>query len=82
MTLSPFNLLVAGDRLVLIDLPQVIDVVANPDGPTFLARDVHNVCSWFSAQGLEGIDEPSIVADPPLCHRNAVSDARTAGAGP
>lgn len=61
--LSPFNLLVAGDRLVLIDLPQVIDVVANPDGPTFLARDVHNVCSWFSAQGLEGIDEPSIVAD-------------------
>jgi RIO kinase 1 len=61
--LSPFNLLVAGDRLVLIDLPQVIDVVANPDGPTFLARDVHNVCSWFAAQGLDGIDEPSMVTD-------------------
>lgn len=61
--LSPFNLLVTGDRLVLIDLPQVIDVIANPDGPTFLARDVHNVSSWFTAQGLDGIDEPSIVAD-------------------
>jgi RIO kinase 1 len=61
--LSAFNLLVAGDRLVLIDLPQVIDVVANPDGATFLARDVHNVCTWFAAQGLDDIDEPSMVSE-------------------
>ena len=33
-------MLVDGDRLVLIDLPQVVDVVGNPQGPAFLARDV------------------------------------------
>jgi RIO kinase 1 len=61
--LSPFNLLLAGERLVLIDLPQVIDVVANPDGPEFLARDVRNVCSWFRTQGLTALDEQEITAD-------------------
>lgn len=61
--LSPFNLLVAGERLVLIDLPQVIDVVSNPDGAEFLARDVRNVCSWFRAQGLTDLDEATITAD-------------------
>jgi RIO kinase 1 len=50
--LSPYNLLVDGERLVLIDLPQVVDVVANPQGPAILARDVRNVASWFAARGL------------------------------
>jgi serine/threonine-protein kinase RIO1 len=36
--LSPFNLLVHRGRLVLIDLPQVVDLVANPQGHAFLAR--------------------------------------------
>ena len=31
--LSAFNVLVDGGRLVLIDLPQVVDVVGNPQGP-------------------------------------------------
>jgi RIO kinase 1 len=30
--LSEFNLLVHDDRLLMIDLPQLVDVVANPQG--------------------------------------------------
>jgi RIO kinase 1 len=54
--LSPYNLLVAGERLVLIDLPQVVDVVVNPQGRDFLARDVAVVARWFTARGLPGVD--------------------------
>jgi RIO kinase 1 len=50
--LSPYNLLVHRQRLVLIDLPQIVDVVANPQGPQFLARDVRVVTSWFVARGM------------------------------
>lgn len=50
--LSPFNILVDGDRLVIIDLPQVVDIVANPNGMEFLARDCRNVCAWFTSRGL------------------------------
>lgn len=57
--LSPYNLLVHRGRLVLIDLPQVVDVVANPQGADFLARDVRVVSTWFAARGL-----PAAQADP------------------
>ncbi|WP_341716736.1 RIO1 family regulatory kinase/ATPase [Micromonospora sp. FIMYZ51] len=57
--LSPYNLLVPAGRLVLIDLPQVVDVVANPQGRDFLARDVGIVTRWFTARGL-----PPDLADP------------------
>lgn len=57
--LSAFNLLVHKGQLMLIDLPQVVDVVANPRGPEFLARDVSNVMNWFRARGL-----PDRLADP------------------
>jgi RIO kinase 1 len=50
--LSPYNLLVHQDRLVLIDLPQIVDVIANPQGADFLTRDVRNVATWFAARGL------------------------------
>jgi RIO kinase 1 len=50
--LSPYNVLVHHGELVLIDLPQVVDVVANPQGPAFLARDVANVATWFRGRGL------------------------------
>jgi RIO kinase 1 len=46
--LSEFNLLVHGERLVVIDLPQLVDVVANPQGPTFLDRDATTVARWFA----------------------------------
>ena len=51
--LSPYNLLVHEGRLVLIDLPQIVDVIANPQGADFIARDVRNVASWFTARGLD-----------------------------
>lgn len=57
--MSAYNLLVHEGRVVLIDLPQVVDVVANPQGYGFLERDAANVCTWFNAHGL-----PAGVADP------------------
>jgi RIO kinase 1 len=50
--LSAYNLLVHDGQVMLIDLPQIVDVVANPRGPEFLARDVRNVLGWFRARGL------------------------------
>jgi RIO kinase 1 len=43
-------------RLVMIDLPQVVDVIANPRGAEFLDRDALNVGRWFTARGLEGAE--------------------------
>jgi RIO kinase 1 len=52
--LSAFNLLVDQGRLVMIDMPQVVDVIANPRGGEFLDRDAANVARWFAARGLAG----------------------------
>jgi RIO kinase 1 len=52
--LSAYNLLVHEGRLVMIDLPQVVDVVANPRGAEFLDRDAANVGKWFTARDLVG----------------------------
>jgi len=60
--LSPYNILAAGERLVLIDLPQVVDIVANPRGADFLERDCHNVCTWFARRGL-AVDEHELFAE-------------------
>ena len=54
--LSAYNLLVHGERLIMIDLPQVVDVIANPQGAAFLDRDAANVAGWFTARGLAGAD--------------------------
>lgn len=51
--LSPYNLLVHRGRVVAIDLPQVVDVIANPNGFDLLHRDCVNVCDWFTRQRLE-----------------------------
>ena len=53
--LSAYNLLVHQGRLIMIDLPQVVDVIANPRGAEFLDRDAANVARWFSARGLSGV---------------------------
>lgn len=50
--LSAYNLLVHEGKLVMIDLPQVIDLIAHPRGAEFLERDVANVSAWFAARGL------------------------------
>ena len=50
--LSAYNMLVHRDRLVLIDVPQIVDLFENPQGPDFLHRDCLNVYRWFTARGL------------------------------
>lgn len=60
--LSPYNILAAGERLVIIDLPQVVDLVGNAQGMDFLMRDCANVSGWFRARGLE-VDEHELFAD-------------------
>ena len=54
--MSAYNLLVHRGRLIMIDLPQVVDVIANPRGAQFLDRDAANVARWFSARGLSGAE--------------------------
>ncbi len=54
--LSAYNLLVHEGQLILIDLPQVVDVIANPRGAQILERDAANVARWFTARGLAGAE--------------------------
>ena len=49
--LSAYNLLVHHDRIVVIDLPQVVDIASNPNGMALLHRDCVNVCDWFTRRG-------------------------------
>ncbi|MEU7985348.1 RIO1 family regulatory kinase/ATPase [Streptosporangium canum] len=58
--LSPYNILVHEGRLVIIDLPQIVDVVVHPTGPEFLDRDARNVATWFTARGLAEADGGSL----------------------
>jgi RIO kinase 1 len=60
--LSAYNILAAGDRLVIIDLPQIVDLVGNPQGMDYLLRDLTNICGWFRSKGLE-VDEHDVFAD-------------------
>jgi RIO kinase 1 len=60
--LSPYNVLLHGERLVVIDWPQIVDIIGNPRGPEFLERDCHTMCAWFVARGLE-VDEGLLFGD-------------------
>jgi RIO kinase 1 len=71
--LSAYNLLVHDDRLVMIDLPQIVDVIANPRGAWFLERDAANVGRWFTAHGLSGV-RPEPADLPALLRREAMLD--------
>jgi RIO kinase 1 len=61
--LSAYNVLAAGDRLVIIDLPQVVDLVGNVAGMDFLMRDCTNICTWFRSKGLPTADEHELFGD-------------------
>ncbi|CAN5342267.1 hypothetical protein BH09ACT12_BH09ACT12_09600 [soil metagenome] len=61
--LSAYNILAAGERLVIIDLPQIVDLVGNVNGMDFLMRDCANICGWFRHKGLTGADEQEIFGD-------------------
>lgn len=48
---------------MLIDLPQVVDVVTNTRGVEYLTRDALTVASWFEQRGLPGyvIDSEKLI---------------------
>lgn len=54
--LSAYNVLVHDGRLVLIDLPQAVDIVGNPQGVDYLRRDCRNIATWFAAHGAPHAD--------------------------
>lgn len=65
--LSPFNVLVHGldgaePELVVIDVPQVLDLVGNPNGVEFLHRDCRNLADWFVRKGLP-VDADVLLAE-------------------
>jgi RIO kinase 1 len=45
--LSEFNILLAGDGPVIIDLPQAVDAAGNNHAPRMLLRDVDNLRNFF-----------------------------------
>jgi len=47
----------------MIDLPQVVDVIAHPNGRGFLDRDARNVGTWFARAGQPDAD-PEVLARP------------------
>lgn len=61
--LSAYNILVHEGRVVLIDLPQIVDLATNPQGPDFLHRDCENVCTWFARRGLETVEFDHLFGD-------------------
>ncbi len=61
--MSAYNLLVWRGQLYIIDVPQLVDVVANPRGGQFLDRDAANVAGWFARRGLAGVSpDPAALA--------------------
>ncbi|MCA9286752.1 MAG: hypothetical protein KDA22_16125 [Phycisphaerales bacterium] len=51
--LSPYNILLDGDRPVVIDFPQAIDPRLNRNGHALFCRDVENVCRWAEKHGVQ-----------------------------
>jgi RIO kinase 1 len=50
--LSPYNLLVWGGLVTVIDLPQAVDPRKNRHAKAFLDRDVERVCEWAAHHGV------------------------------
>lgn len=74
--LSAYNVLVdnrpgSGGQLVVIDVPQAVDLVGNPAGIDFLARDCRNLCTWLSSRG--------VVVDPEEWLQDALAAAGLGG---
>ena len=60
--LSPYNVLLHDERLVIIDWPQIVDVIGNPQGFDFLERDATPMATWFVRKGLD-VDPGELVGD-------------------
>ena len=50
--LSPYNILYWEGRTVLIDFPQAVDALLNPNARQLLGRDLENVCGHFTRYGI------------------------------
>jgi RIO kinase 1 len=50
--LSAYNLLWWHRELVIIDLPQSVDITVSPHAIDFLHRDLRNVGEWFTRRGI------------------------------
>ncbi len=61
--LSAYNIVVHDGRLVVIDLPQIVDLYMNPQGTDFLVRDVENLGAWFEQRGLGRSAVDDLLAD-------------------
>ncbi|WP_346265687.1 serine protein kinase RIO [Microbacterium esteraromaticum] len=60
--LSAYNLLVHRGRVRVIDLPQIVDTVSNPQGLDLLHRDCTNICDWFARRRID-CDAEALFAD-------------------
>ena len=60
--LSPYNLLVHEGRVVVIDLPQIVDAIANANGVGLLHRDCVNIAEWFTRKRVE-VDAEELFAE-------------------
>ena len=65
--LSAFNTLVSGlddgePRLVIIDVPQLVDLASNPNALDLLQRDCTNMAAWFGAAGRT-VDPEELLGD-------------------
>ncbi len=54
--LSQYNLLATEQGCVVIDMPQVVDLVANPQGLSYLQRDCARVAEFFARRGVLAAD--------------------------
>lgn len=54
--LSAYNVLVHNGSCVVIDLPQAVDVIANPQGEAFLTRDCEVIANFFARRGVLAAD--------------------------
>ena len=60
--LSAYNVLLDGDRVVIIDWPQIVDVIGNPHGFEYLERDARTVADWFTRTGY-AVDGDELFGD-------------------
>lgn len=60
--LSPYNLLLWEDRLIVIDLPQSVEIGMNTQALEFLHRDIVNVATYFTRRGVD-CDVEELFAD-------------------
>ncbi len=51
--LSPYNILLWKDRLVIIDLPQVVHARWNDEAFNVLKRDIENILQFFGRRGVK-----------------------------